>query len=83
MSKCISRNGEFSDHELGEGTHEFTCSRCWAFDEDAAIATVAELRATVERCKALADEWERALSDTLRVEIDELRAALDPDGGAS
>lgn len=48
-----------------------------------AEAEVAELRATVERCKALADEWERALSDTLRVEIDELRAALDPDGGAS
>ena len=51
MSKCISRNGEFSDHELGEGTHEFTCSRCWAFDEDAAIATVAELRATIDRVR--------------------------------
>ena len=47
---------------------------------DAMSAEVAELRATVERCKALADEWERALSDTLRVEIDELRAALDGSG---
>ena len=44
MSTCISREGEYSEHELAEKP-EFMCSRCFAFDEDAAVAEVARLRA--------------------------------------
>jgi len=32
MSKCISSEGEFSEHALGTGGNEFTCTRCWALD---------------------------------------------------
>ncbi len=50
MSKCISSEGEYSDHELSEQPR-FLCARCFAFDEDAAIARVRELEATVERVR--------------------------------
>lgn len=46
MSKCISRHGEYGDHE---NDAKFTCQRCFAFDEAAALARVADLEAEVER----------------------------------
>ena len=51
MSKCISREGEYSDHVTGEaGTPvEFICERCFAFDEDLATDVVHELRAELTR----------------------------------
>jgi hypothetical protein len=39
------------------------------------------LRAQVAAVRALADEWDRTLQDMLRVEIDDLRAALNTTGG--
>lgn len=44
MSKCISRHGEYSEHEFGGDAPEFTCNLCSVFDEDAALAEVAKLR---------------------------------------
>lgn len=41
MSKCISSEGEYSDHELAEQPR-FMCARCFAFDEDAALAALDE-----------------------------------------
>ena len=35
MSKCISSHGEYSEHETDAG---YCCQRCFAFDEDAALA---------------------------------------------
>jgi len=51
MSKCISGEGEYSDHELAEQPR-FVCARCFVFDEDAALARVRELEATVEKVRA-------------------------------
>ena len=48
MSKCISRHGEYSEHTFGgDEVPEFTCSYCWVFDEDAALAEIARLRAAI------------------------------------
>lgn len=46
MSTCISRHGEYGDHELDE-LH--TCTRCHMLDEDALRAELAEARDTAER----------------------------------
>lgn len=48
MSTCISRHGEYSDHEPGDW-----CPRCGAFNEDAIVAERDRLRAAVERVRAL------------------------------
>jgi hypothetical protein len=37
MSKCISRHGEYSEHILDA---DFTCTLCFAFDEDAVLAAL-------------------------------------------
>lgn len=42
MSTCISREGEYGAHGLGEGAERFTCTRCYVFDEDAAMAALAQ-----------------------------------------
>lgn len=39
MSKCISRHGEYSEHQFPESpssTNQFVCELCWTFDEEAA-----------------------------------------------
>ena len=46
MSRCISSRGEYSDHELDE---DFVCSRCFTFDEFAAMAELTKSRDTVKR----------------------------------
>ena len=60
MSQCISRHGEYSEHDLDEtGEHEFTCKRCWVFDEDAALSALRRARslaAALEQESALKDE---------------------------
>ncbi len=49
MSTCISREGEYSDHQPLTDPHsvgdEFTCGRCFAFREDAAVAEIERQRA--------------------------------------
>ncbi|WP_460791376.1 hypothetical protein [Nocardioides maradonensis] len=42
MSTCISREGEYGEHVLGEGAERFTCTRCYVFDENAAMAALAQ-----------------------------------------
>ena len=56
MSKCISREGEYSEHELAEKP-EFVCARCYVFDDDAAVAEVARLRAALASREAEAGWW--------------------------
>lgn len=46
MSKCISSEGKYSDHELAEQPR-FMCARCFAFDEDAALAALERAEAIV------------------------------------
>ena len=50
MSKCISSEGEYSDHELAEQPR-FLCARCFAFDEDAALTALKTAEATLERVR--------------------------------
>lgn len=50
MSKCISSEGEYSDHELAEQPR-FMCARCFAFDEDAALTALKTAEATLERLR--------------------------------
>ena len=47
MSKCISRHGEYSEHEFG--SDPFTCDLCGACVEDEALAELDRLRAENER----------------------------------
>src|SRR6185312_14302890 len=52
MSKCISRHGEYSEHQFDNGAglaDEFTCVRCWVLDEDAIHTEIDRLRAEVKR----------------------------------
>ncbi len=36
MSTCISRAGEYSEHELTDPNHPLTCQRCFVFADDEA-----------------------------------------------
>ena len=49
MSTCISREGEYSDHETTEGN--FICDRCGVLDEEGLFAERDALRAEVEHWK--------------------------------
>ncbi len=53
MSRCISRHGEFSEHDLDAN---FTCRLCLDVDTDALLAERDALAATVDRVRALCDE---------------------------
>lgn len=53
MSTCISRKGEFSDHETLDD--QFCCVDCGAFDEQAVIAFHA---GPIRRVEALLNRWE-------------------------
>lgn len=55
MSKCISREGEYSDHDLAERPR-FMCSRCFAFDEDAAVNALEAAEARIKELET--GEWE-------------------------
>lgn len=69
MSTCISREGEYSDHELAEN---FTCSRCFAFDEDAALARITELEAErgAPTVQAMTREERHAMIEAAVAEIE-------------
>lgn len=45
MSTCISRAGEYSDHELTNADDPFACQRCFAFAEAAAVERIKALEA--------------------------------------
>lgn len=60
MSVCISHEGEFGEHLATDEAEPFTCQRCFAFDEDAATAEIARLRAALGRVTALADLYDEA-----------------------
>lgn len=70
MSTCISRHGEYGSHKIGSGEDEFTCQRCFVFDEDAALAQLRDARAEVERQRARADAAERMLAYQLPMAVD-------------
>lgn len=68
MSRCISRKGEFSDHETLDA--DFCCLDCGAFDDEAAAihatrndAALSRVRDAVDRIDAIA---ERGLADDYR-----------------
>lgn len=58
MSKCISMEGEYSDHEPNG---EFVCGRCFAFDEDAAVRELTEGRARFADSEARRVELEAVI----------------------
>lgn len=56
MSACISRHGEFSNHEFSaEGADPFTCQRCWVFAESAALDALMAAEARADRLQATLD----------------------------
>lgn len=69
MSKCISRNGEYSDHELDES---YTCTQCFAFDEESALDRI---KAQQQRILELKQNG-NALVESLRERIHELEQQL-------
>lgn len=60
MSKCISINGEYSEHE--PSNQEFVCGRCFAFDEDAVVAEVDSLRQKLAERDALIESQARQIA---------------------
>jgi len=54
VSACISWHGEYGEHEHGTADvhEEFICSRCGAFDEDAALAEIERLRRGIDTDRA-------------------------------
>lgn len=76
MSKCISRHGEYSEHEpLGvdhpiygdQPLGRFVCSRCWALDEDAAGAALDAAEAERDRLRSA---WDAHNTDCSAAEAD-------------
>lgn len=53
MSKCVSAQGEYSEHELGSGDMEFVCTLCYVLDEEVIKAELDRLRAQVAAVEAL------------------------------
>lgn len=74
MSACISRAGEFSEHEHDNEGEPFFCARCGAFDEQAVIDRLRAAKDAVERVQKYANRCA-----IMRVEPSTagLRAALD------
>lgn len=63
MSRCISLEGEFSDHELatsGPAAERFTCRLCGALAEDELLAALDTAEATIARMRELAEAWASA-----------------------
>ena len=95
MSRCISREGEYSEHELGvtdtNRGAKWTCRRCWMLDEDALLDALTDAEQTIARVEALAGEFDRSVIGTdffgnpigSFVPVARLRAVLHAEGGAS
>jgi len=67
MSKCVSREGEYSDHTPD---FQLTCQRCFAFDEDRAlqiIGAVRELVMTTDGEYLAADDFDGLAGEIQRV----------------
>ena len=64
MSVCISRDGEFSEHETpvspSAAEMRFICARCFVFDDAAALAALAAAEDALRRIRKLT---KRALRD--------------------
>lgn len=72
MSTCISRAGEYSDHEPGDW-----CPQCGAFNEEAIVAERNQLRDVVEGVRGQIDNLERSGPAALPVFIARSRRILD------
>lgn len=44
MSICVSRHGEYSEHGEYDPDNDYICTRCFTFDEDAALTELHRLR---------------------------------------
>ena len=57
MSRCISSHGEYGEHTLptpeaaGLADDRFVCTRCFAFDEDAAMEALHKAEAIAEAAR--------------------------------
>lgn len=58
MSKCISSRGEYSEHTLGSGEFEFTCTDCWTLDEEAVHEALGVARSAVYLLRKVVDYWD-------------------------
>src|SRR5690625_3934721 len=70
MSKCISGQGEYSDHTPGD--EEFVCGRCYVVDEEA-------MRAEIERLRAALTADRLSVTETTTVCV-HCGLPLDPEG---
>jgi len=68
MSKCISKHGEYSEHELGNPEDPFCCQRCFTVDEDAIMAALRSAEAERDRLAAKVARVEAVIDS--RREID-------------
>jgi hypothetical protein len=77
MSTCISREGEYSDHEPGEW-----CPRCGAFNEEGIIAERNRLRDKIEEARiawwSATEQGDNGLIYTDRIEdaMDDIWSAI-------
>lgn len=77
MSACISREGEYSDHEPG-----FWCPRCGAFNEQSIVAENERLKAKIEEARAAwwsaTEQGDNGLVYTDRIEdaMDDIWSAI-------
>lgn len=88
MSRCISSEGEYSDHELpttGLAVERFVCRRCHGLAEDELLAALDAAEAAVARVRAVRTKWDtdpyncgQYNAPALAAKID---AALDGTGG--
>ncbi len=76
MSTCISKHGEFSEHEPGDW-----CPRCWAFNEEAIVAERDELRRTVGESVAIAENAIAERNATARLLAAESARVGEAEGG--
>lgn len=72
MSTCISRAGEYSDHEAGDW-----CPRCGTFNEEGIVTERNLLRQVVEGVRGQVDNLERNGSAAMPVFIQRSRRILD------
>lgn len=77
MSKCVSSDGEYSEHVPGAGPERFHCQRCFVFDEDAALDRIAKLEARLRRNEVTVSVDDKAIMGAVKQHLAGFKAELE------